>query len=64
MNAFIQAKLDFSIYILQFNFFNAFATSERYVATQNARFAHPPEFSSGQAMPLATINMAFGQRYN
>jgi len=33
MNTFIQAKQDFSFFILQFNFFNAFVTSERYLFT-------------------------------
>ena len=48
MNTLIQAKLDFSIFILQFNFFNRCETSERCVFTHNAYFTHPPTFSSGQ----------------
>jgi len=30
MSACIEVKLDFSIFILQFNFFNGFASSQRY----------------------------------
>jgi len=51
MNTFIQAKPDFSIFILQFNFFNALDTSQRDVFTHNAYFAHPSAFSSSQSNP-------------
>ena len=48
MNACMQAKLDFSIFILQFNFFNAFVSFERFDVSENARFCQGTAFLLGQ----------------
>jgi len=47
MNACIQDKLDFSIFIFQFNFFHGFASSGRYAFAMIAYFAQFPTFSLG-----------------
>jgi len=47
MNACIQAKLHFSIFILQFNFFNKFVPSESYDLSENVQFAKASAFSPG-----------------
>jgi len=47
MNACIQAKLDFSIFILQFYFFNKSAPSESYDLSENVQFAQASAFSPG-----------------
>jgi hypothetical protein len=40
------AKLDFSFFILQFNFFNGFSASERHPFTENPYFGQLAAFSS------------------
>jgi len=49
MNACIHAKLNFSIFNFQFNFFNGFAPSERYDLLENAHFPQASAFSALQA---------------
>jgi len=56
MNTFIQDKLDFSIFILQLNFFNALATSERCFFTQIAHPPHPSAFSSAQPQAVLVLD--------
>ena len=55
MNASIQATLDFSIFILQFNFFNGFAFSERYAFSKNAHFASTPVIVIRPGLDATTV---------
>jgi len=52
MKACMQAKIDFSVFILLFNFFNGFVSSERYDFAKNAHFSQLSAFSSGQVLSL------------
>ena len=55
MNGLIQANLDFSLFILQFNFFNGFASSERYDFAKNDRFVGLSAFSSAQVLTVPMV---------
>jgi len=46
MSTCTQDKLDFSIFLLQFNFFNGFATSKRHDLSEDVRFAQQSPFLS------------------